>query len=214
MRRLGPADYRDMPWKNGGGTTRELWKWPHPTDPSRFLARLSIATVAASGPFSIFPGIDRILLLLEGEGMALTRTGAPRWLPPDREAPAEEVMAPTRAGVPRVVLNQRWQCFAFPGEAQFDCELLGGPVRDFNLMFDRTALAGSLEVLRLEEGESRTLESPGSVLLHGLEGRILSAGEPLAANDTLWWEHAPERLELHGEAGVSVLVAVRLCRRA
>lgn len=64
-----------MPWKNGGGVTRELVKLPHPTDPARFLARLSIATVATSGPFSAFPGIDRTLLMLEGRGMRLSLDG-------------------------------------------------------------------------------------------------------------------------------------------
>ena len=190
MKRLGPADYRDMPWKNGGGTTRELWKWPHPSEPSRFLARLSIASVASSGPFSVFPGIDRILVLLEGEGLALKRAGAPR-----------------------VVLDQRGQSFAFPGEAEFDCELLGGPVRDFNLMVDRTALEGALEVVRLEAGASRRLEGEGCVLLHGLEGHTLVSDAPLAAEETLWWEQAPRSLELRGDAGPSVLVAVRLTRR-
>ncbi|OJT17017.1 hypothetical protein BO221_47220 [Archangium sp. Cb G35] len=57
-----------MPWKNGGGVTRELWKLPHPFDPARFLARVSIATVGASGPFSVFPGVDRTLMILEGAG--------------------------------------------------------------------------------------------------------------------------------------------------
>lgn len=179
-----------MPWKNGGGTTRELWKWPHPSDPARFLARVSIATVAAPGPFSVFPGIDRILVLLEGQGVVLLRADAPR-----------------------VVLDRRGQSIAFPGEAPIDCELLGGPVRDFNLMVDRAALEGSLEVVRLEAGTSRRLEGEDTVLLHALEGQTLVSGAPLATDETLWWERAPASLELHGEAGGSMLVAVRLRAR-
>ncbi len=92
MKRLGTADYRDMPWKNGGGVTRELLKLPHPSVPDRFLARLSIATVTAPGPFSVFPGIDRILTLLEGPGMALSF-----------------------GSTPEVVLDRRWQPFARSG---------------------------------------------------------------------------------------------------
>ena len=137
-----------MPWKNGGGVTRELLKLPHPSDPARFLARLSIATVAASGPFSVFPGVDRIIMLLEGQGMALSIARAPE-----------------------VVLDQRWQPFAFPGDAESDCRLLGGAVRDFNLMVDRATAEATLAVVHLGPGETRTVAGASTVLLHVLEGR-------------------------------------------
>ncbi|HYO68823.1 MAG TPA: HutD family protein [Archangium sp.] len=188
MRRLGPDDYRDMPWKNGGGVTRELWKLPHPSDPARFVARVSIATVGASGPFSVFPGVDRTLVLLDGAGMALTIDGA-------RE----------------VVLDQRLRPFAFPGEAAIHCRLLGGPVRDFNLMVDRALAHGSLEVVQLAPGETRTLAGSGTVLLHVLEGRAALPGEPLARDETLWLE-APGVLMLRSDEGATVVV-IELERR-
>lgn len=161
MKRWGPKDYRDMPWKNGGGVTRELFKLPHPREPERFLMRLSIATVAASGPFSAFPGVDRTLVLLEGEGMALEREGAP-----------EVVLARDRP-------------FAFAGEEPFVGRLPGGPVRDFNLMVDRVLAEGGLEVLRLGAGEEHRLSGPGRRWLYGQEGRAEVDGEPLAEGDLL-----------------------------
>ncbi|MFE8602932.1 HutD/Ves family protein [Archangium violaceum] len=188
MRRLGPDDYRDMPWKNGGGVTRELWKLPHPFDPARFLARVSIATVGASGPFSVFPGVDRTLMILEGAGVALTLDGT-------RE----------------VVLDQRLRPFAFPGEAELQCRLLGGPVRDFNLMVDRALVQGSFEVVQLAPGETRTLAGAGIVLLHVLEGRATLPGEPLARDETLWLEE-PGLLMLRSDEGATV-VAIQLERR-
>ncbi|WP_063934886.1 HutD/Ves family protein [Archangium violaceum] len=188
MRRLGPDDYRDMPWKNGGGVTRELWKLPHPFDPARFLARVSIATVGASGPFSVFPGVDRTLMILEGAGVALTIDGT-------RE----------------VVLDQRLRPFEFPGEAGIQCRLLGGPVRDFNLMVDRALVQGSLEVVRLAPGETRTLAGAGTVLLHVLEGRATLPGEPLARDETLWLEE-PGLLMLRSDEG-AIVVAIQLERR-
>jgi uncharacterized protein len=189
MRRLGPADYRDVPWKNGGGVTRELLKLPHPTDPARFLVRLSIATVATSGPFSLFPGVDRTLLLLDGRGMAWSIDHAPE-----------------------VILDQRWQPFAFPGEAEIHCRLLGGPVRDFNLMVDRATAGATLEVLHLAPGETRTVAGAWTVLLHVLEGRASAAGTSLAVEETLWLE-APEALALRSDEG-AVVVAIHLSRRA
>lgn len=185
MRRLGPADYRDMPWKNGGGVTRELVKLPHPSDPTRFLARLSIATVGASGPFSVFPGVDRTLMILDGAGVALTVEGT-------RE----------------VVLDRRLQPFAFPGEAEIHCRLLGGVVRDFNLMVDRAVARSSLEVVHLAPGETRTLAGAGTVLLHALEGRASVDGAALAVDETLWLE-APGSLALRSDEG-AVVVAIHL----
>src|SRR5687767_4536084 len=185
MRRLGPADYRDMPWKNGGGVTRELVKLPHPSDPARFLARLSVATVGASGPFSVFPGVDRTLMILDGAGVALTLGG-------ERE----------------VVLDRRWQPFAFPGEAEIQCRLLGGPVRDFNLMVDRALAQGTLAVVLLAPGETRPLAGARTVLLHVLEGQVSVAGTALAREETLWLE-APESLSLRSDEG-TVVAAIHL----
>ncbi len=63
---------RRMPWKNGGGTTLELAVAPPgATLDSGFAWRLSSAEVAASGPFSAFPGLERTLLLLAGDGFRL-----------------------------------------------------------------------------------------------------------------------------------------------
>ena len=44
-----------MPWKNGGGTTREVLKSPASATIDTFNWRISLAAVATSGPFSLFP---------------------------------------------------------------------------------------------------------------------------------------------------------------
>ncbi|WP_257452469.1 HutD/Ves family protein [Archangium lipolyticum] len=188
MRRLGPADYRDMPWKNGGGVTRELLKLPHPSDPARFLARLSIASVAAPGPFSVFPGVDRVLMILEGAGVALSFGSGPE-----------------------VVLDRRWRPLAFPGEAEVQCRLLGGPVRDFNLMVDRASAEATLAVVHLGPGETRTLSSASTVFLHALEGQASVEGTPLTTEETLWMA-APEALALRSDTG-AVVAAIHLNHR-
>lgn len=58
----------EMPWKNGGGTTREICKLE---DAAGVLWRASIATIHASGPFSLFEGCDRIITLIAGPGVLL-----------------------------------------------------------------------------------------------------------------------------------------------
>ncbi len=140
-----------MPWKNGGGSTRELARHPaHQPDDGTFDWRLSVADVAADGPFSSFPGLDRILVLLSGNGMALSGVGTLR-APLDR-------------------------C-EFPGETPVHAVLLDGPTRDLNLMWRRDrwrvgaegalridyVVAGSLEIDGHALGEGDVAVSPGGV---------------------------------------------------
>lgn len=56
------------PWRNGGGTTRELLAWPHKED---WAVRVSVAEIAQGGPFSTYPGVMRWLAVLSGEGVRL-----------------------------------------------------------------------------------------------------------------------------------------------
>lgn len=74
MIHLTPADYRSQPWKNGRGTTVELL---HLVDPESgaTLLRLSRASVVEDGPFSLFPGIERNLTVLTGDGFHLRGPG-------------------------------------------------------------------------------------------------------------------------------------------
>ena len=106
------ADAAPTPWKNGGGTTRELVAWP---DADQWVWRMSVAEVAQSGPFSRFDGVQRWFAVLKGAGLALTYNGTRHALTVD-SAP-----------------------FCFDGGASTDCELLDGPTQDFNLM---TRVAG------------------------------------------------------------------------
>ena len=140
-----------MPWKNGGGTTREVVAWPIGAGLDDFDWRISIASIAASGPFSAFAGIDRTILLLDGDGVHLAS--------PDH-------------GIDHR-LDQRWQPFAFAGEAPIDCTLLGGPSTDFNLMTRRDRVQGLVEVLTPAQ---RGTGQPNPVAFRSLlsEGLVLA----------------------------------------
>lgn len=69
MRHLTASDYTRQPWKNGRGTTTELWRLDRD---GQLLVRLSRAAVVEDGPFSLFPGIERNLTVLSGPGFRLT----------------------------------------------------------------------------------------------------------------------------------------------
>ena len=64
--RLLAADRVAVPWKNGGGVTREVCVFPAGAGMDDFLWRISMAEVAEAGPFSLFEGIDRHLTVLRG----------------------------------------------------------------------------------------------------------------------------------------------------
>ncbi|MGW8783007.1 HutD/Ves family protein [Streptomyces sp. NPDC055796] len=139
VRILRAGDRAAVAWKNGGGVTREIAAWPEGASMADFGWRISLAEVAADGPFSAFPGVDRTLTLAEGAGMDLTVAGARR-LVDERYAPQD-----------------------FPGDAPTDCRLLDGPVVNFNVMYRRdrvrarTAVVRGALALRAEPGETLLL---------------------------------------------------------
>ena len=122
MRLLRATDRVAQKWKNGGGVTREVAVSPDGAGFDRFDWRVSIAEVAAAGPFSRFAGIDRTLAVLGGR-MRLT--------------------------FPEHVLELDAECapLAFPGEASCDGTPLGGTVTDLNLMTRRGKVRGRMERL-------------------------------------------------------------------
>ena len=101
------AQVPPTPWANGGGVTRELLAWPSSED---WMVRLSVAEIAKDGPFSRLPGVQRWFAVLAGQGVKLRIDGAIHEL---------------------ATSSMPWQ---FDGAPPADCDLLGGPTRDFNLM--------------------------------------------------------------------------------
>ncbi|MDV6330318.1 HutD family protein [Asticcacaulis sp. 201] len=66
IRHLTAAGRVAVPWKNGGGVTREIAVFPEGANMDEFLWRVSMADVTEAGPFSRFDGIDRHLTVLAG----------------------------------------------------------------------------------------------------------------------------------------------------
>lgn len=116
-----------MAWKNGGGVTRELVCLPAGADLDHFDWRVSIADIARSGPFSRFAGIDRCIVLLEGDGVLLHSEQG--WQ-----------QALTTPGEP----------FHFAGEAPCQATLLGTASRDFNVMTRRGRVRAGVTSLTAE----------------------------------------------------------------
>lgn len=173
---LKPADYREMPWKNGGGTTTEIAIYPRPQSTQStldsFIWRVSAAQVAQSGPFSPFPGYTRHLMLLDGDGVRLEFAG-------------------DGVSEPAVTLTERFQPLRFRGDWATQCTLLGGPVRDLNVMLRDGAARAEPRVVKIPTVRSVASHLLGdTALVIGLKGSAqIDIGEdkPVVLNklDTL-----------------------------
>lgn len=177
------ADVPPTPWRNGGGSTRELLAWPLGQG-ADWRVRLSVAEVEEDGPFSSFPGVRRWFAVLGGAGVRLRMGGQAHHF--------DAQSAP----------------FDFDGGAAVECTLVDGPTQDFNLML--RGGRGTME--RLRGSRSMVLDGPALVALYaheegaqaGLGGdtvhlpaqalawRALEHGGVLevAAQDALWMEAA------------------------
>lgn len=107
-----------MRWKNGAGWTSEILRVPDCED---WHWRLSIAEIDADAPFSAFAGVDRELVLLSGNGLRLRF----------EDGDTHELLPPHAR-------------LRFAGERVAFGELIDGPTRDFNLMWQRDAVDAQL----------------------------------------------------------------------
>lgn len=175
--RVIPAnEYRRVRWSNDLGWTREIhaaradgfgpdiapgrdgvgvgWDW-----------RLSIAEIERNARFSTFPGIERELVLLRGNGLRLRFD--------DGEAHT---------------LQQPFERLRFDGDRGVVGELLDGPTHDFNLMWRPSCM--SIELLhRPLVGQMLFFAQPGEGwALHLLSGQAIfdpACGLPgMTAGDT------------------------------
>jgi environmental stress-induced protein Ves len=122
LRILRAADRRAVPWKNGGGITRDVAAFPDGPSPDSFDWRVSIAEIAANGPFSSFPGIDRQFAVLDGQ-VALTLDGK------------------------AMVLNPQSDVLSFRGEAAVHAEPVEDASTDLNVMIRRDRFAARMRRL-------------------------------------------------------------------
>jgi environmental stress-induced protein Ves len=187
-----------MPWKNGGGSTREVACWPPGAGMGDFDWRISVATIGAPGPFSSFPNIDRTIVLLDGSGVRLrSRDGG-------IDHRLDTVLAP----------------FEFSGDAQLDCELLGATSTDFNVMVRRDHACATVDIHRSSSRQGHPdddgVELPAARygLLLALRGTwaVQASGEhSLAPHQGLWWADtliAPRLRQ--GGTSTACLLSVRI----
>jgi environmental stress-induced protein Ves len=139
------ADLRPQPWRNGGGVTRELASHPRAASAQDGVWdwRVSIADVTKAGDFSAFPGMERVLTVIDGELLLLTVDGG--------EHPLE-----------------KYRPFRFSGEAASSSALPTGDSRDLNVIARVGAFKGFTSIVELSKKRPHPVfEGQLGVLLQG-----------------------------------------------
>jgi environmental stress-induced protein Ves len=109
-----------VPWRNGGGLTREVAAHPPGRGFDQLDWRISIAEIGTAGPFSAFPGLERRLAVLQG-----------------RLALAIGAQAPLEVGAGTPALH-------FAGDVLVHARPLDGTVTDLNVMTRRGRFTSTL----------------------------------------------------------------------
>jgi environmental stress-induced protein Ves len=142
------AAYTAMPWRNGAGITHEIAR--EPAHAESFAWRLSLASLQASGPFSIYTGYERCVALVDGRGFRLHIAGAGTKL-----------------------LAARGEHALFAGAAEVRCELLDGPCTDLSLMVREPGTIDSVTRLAISAEQSVQVPAGKQQVLFMLRGAIV-----------------------------------------
>jgi environmental stress-induced protein Ves len=153
IRLLKAADRAAVPWKNGGGVTHDVIVSPAGATLDTFDWRISIAEIAADGPFSRFPGIDRKLAVLKGKVALTVEGGAPTVLDPNSDP------------------------LDFHGESAVEGQLIDGPSTDLNVMTRRGRLTSRLS---RQSAIHPKINSP-TMLVIALNSLTITSGNRLIA---------------------------------
>lgn len=146
--------------------------------------RISIADVATGGPFSSFPGVDRVIVRIGHGAMVLTIDGVEHDL-------------------------VRFSPLGFAGEAETMARVPEGATKDLNVMTRRGRARAAVRVCEVDGGPRVTAARDSELVLIVLEGAIRfdspTGAVRLGVHDAFRLP-GPVDLELGGRGRVAVVV--------
>ena len=116
---LRTGDFASLPWKNGLGVSRVIASQPPAAGYEAVNWQVGTTDIGFDCPFSSLPGMDRQFMLLTGKGVEL------------------HCVDPVAGVDVRKAVDTAFVPFAFRGDWQTTCRLLGDPVQVFNVMTRR-----------------------------------------------------------------------------
>ena len=143
---LPSFEYRRERWQNNRGWTREILR----ADGENWAWRCSIAEIDQDGAFSRFPGRQRLMVLLRGEGLTLQPGG----------------------GDP-IALEPPHGRATYAGDSEVNAQLKDGPCRALNLIWDPLRCEAELLHRPLVGPMVFFAEAQVFWLIHVLSGRAI-----------------------------------------
>jgi environmental stress-induced protein Ves len=182
MRIIRTADCKTTPWKNGGGSTTEIAIGPPGASLEAFDWRVSMARIASDGAFSDFPGIDRTLAVVKGNGLVLIiGDNAP------------------------VTLSSGSDPVSFPGDTPTSARLTAGEITDLNVMTRRGRFSHRL--LRIAKSTSCDFGDDDIAMVLSLDGTTaINFGQDGATLD-----HGDAAVISRATTGFRILPATNHC---
>ncbi len=169
-----------IPWKNGGGTTRDLLTWP---PGGQWHIRISVAEITRDGPFSDYTGFFRWFTVLHGAGVAL-QLGNDRF--------------EQRLGAPPL---------RFDGALAPMCWLLEGPTSDLNLLVRRDAGRGSMAIAHADHDWVSPIPWRALFTTHALDLHVDGTVAAHADGAALMW--SPQAAQQHWRIASPLPAGVR-----
>lgn len=179
---LRSVDYVARPWKNGGGTTRDIAVSPPDASLDTFDWRLSLAQVDRDGPFSRFDNVDRTLVLLSG---AMTLHERDRRTDLVRNEP-----------------------FTFAGERAIEATVAGGSTVDFNVMTRRARATHTARRESFSKQGHVEARAGSTVVLFALERGLIVDGEQLDVHDTAIIDAERVSVETVGDSTAALVIEI------
>jgi uncharacterized protein len=171
------SDYREQPWKNGGGLTREIAVAFSDDRDKSVLWRISLATIDRDGHFSEYRGYDRTIVALDADPIELDVDG-------------------------KHVVLERWQPHEFRGEAHVACRLRGAATRDLNAMTLRDAFVHDVEIVTSKQ--RFVLDDDEIAFVYAIDGAAEVENMACAAGDTIWLQEV-EAIDVHTSGSAAVI---------
>lgn len=181
---LQKSDYKKSLWKNGQGTTDEIFIVPKtavfPNDP--FWFRISMATIQSENEFSLFPGYQRLLTVIDGIGLALN----------EKNLPLQEIIQ-------------------FSGDERIFCKTLTSQTIDLGLIYDPQHVNAEMQRLHFRELHI-DLDPQKHYFLVCADGLFLANGKMVNRFDSVYI-HAEHSIELKSKDAVVFLMTMTLNRK-
>lgn len=173
LRIIPQSQFKEGRWRNGQGVSWEIASHKE-VGAADFSWRFAKARIDNDVPFSIYPGMDRIFMMLEGGGMDLEFEGG-------------KVLQ----------VHEKFVLHEFSCDVPLVCKLRGGPSMDLNLFTARGEWRAECEVVVLDGTLQFNFQNQITII-YALEGRCTVAGHALAVGDAVFIE-GKARMECGGE---------------